>query len=69
LFYRCSIEYNNTSTFESDEEVDISKQCVITAFSPVKDFNKLLENGFNSEIGIFKFGFSYRHSCYLYNSL
>ncbi|CAI6375950.1 unnamed protein product [Macrosiphum euphorbiae] len=44
------IEENNTSKFDCDEEVENSKQCVITAFNPIEDFNKLLENGFNSAI-------------------
>jgi len=61
LFNRCPIEDNNALQFGCDEEVDISKQCVITAFSPIEDFNKLLESGFNSAIGISKFGFSCRN--------
>lgn len=69
MFNRCPTEDNNTSKFDCDEEVEISKQCVITAFSPIEDFNKLLENGFNSVIGILKFGFCYKNICYLLYSV
>lgn len=65
LFNRSPIEENNTSKFDCDEEVENSKQCVITAFSPIEDFNKLLENGFNSAIGIPKFCLSRRNTFYL----
>lgn len=34
------------------EELEIKKPCVITAYSPVEDFNKLLEEGIDSKIGI-----------------
>jgi len=61
LYCRCPIEDNNTLQFDCNEEVDISKQCVIAAFNPIEDFNKLLENGFNSAIGTQKFGFRCRN--------
>ncbi|KAF0760985.1 X-ray repair cross-complementing protein 5-like isoform X3 [Aphis craccivora] len=44
------VEDKNIVQFDCDEEIDFSKQCIITAFSPIEDFNKLLENGFNSVI-------------------
>lgn len=59
------MEDNNTLKFNCGAEVENSKQCIITAFSPVEDFNKLLENGFNSAIGIPKFGFSCKNILYL----
>jgi len=65
LYNRCPIEDNNTLQFDCDEKVDISKQCVITAFNPIEDFNKLLENGFNSAIGIPNFDFKCRNIFYL----
>jgi len=37
---------------ERDEEVEIVKPCIISAYSPVEDFNKLLEEGIDSGIGI-----------------
>ncbi|XP_025192317.1 X-ray repair cross-complementing protein 5-like isoform X2 [Melanaphis sacchari] len=48
IYEKCSVEDNNILEFNGDEEVDLLKQCVITAFSPIKDFNTLLENGLNS---------------------
>lgn len=69
MYYRCPIEDNNTLQFDCDAEVDISKQCVITAFSPIEDFTKLLEIGFNSEIGIPIFGFRCRNMFYLLNCM
>lgn len=67
FFYRGPIEDNNILQSECDEEIDISKQCVITAFSPIEDFNKLLENGMNSAIGISKFVLRHRNIfCLLY---
>lgn len=65
MFNRCPIEENNALQVSCDEEMDISKQCVITAFSPIDDFNKLLENGFNSTIGINQFSFRCRNILYL----
>jgi len=53
------IEDNNSIELIGDEGLDVSKECVITALNPIEDFNKLLENGFDSTIGIFKFAFSY----------
>lgn len=40
-----------SSLDHNDEEENLEKSCVITAFSPVEDFNKLLENGIDPEIG------------------
>lgn len=69
LFNRCLVEDNNILQSDSDEETDLSKQCVITAFSPIEDFNKLLKNGFNSVIGIAIFSFSYRYLYIFYLSI
>jgi len=57
LFNRFLVEDNNILQFDCDEETDFSKKCVITAFSPIEDFNKLLKNGFYSVIGIAIFSF------------
>jgi len=66
LFNRFLVEDKNIVQFDCDEEIDFSKQCIITAFSPIEDFNKLLENGFNSVIGIAIFSFSYSYLYILY---
>uniref|UniRef100_A0A2S2PJQ8 X-ray repair cross-complementing protein 5 n=1 Tax=Schizaphis graminum TaxID=13262 RepID=A0A2S2PJQ8_SCHGA len=50
IYEKYSVEDNNTLQFDYDEEVDLSKQFVITAFSPIEDFNKYLENGINPVI-------------------
>jgi hypothetical protein len=34
------------------EEIKTKKKCVITTYSPVEDFNKLLEEGIDPKIGI-----------------
>lgn len=69
LFNRRSVEDNNILQFDCDEEeVDCSKQFVITAFSPIEDFNKHLENGLNPVIGIHIFtifSLSYKYILYL----
>jgi len=65
LFNSSSVEYNNTAKVDCDEELDVSKQCVITPLNPIEDFNKLLKNGFDSAIGIPTFIFSYRSVFYL----
>lgn len=36
---------------EHDEDVEIKKPCVITAHNSVNEFNKLLEDGVDPEIG------------------
>lgn len=38
---------------EEEEEIEIKEPCVISAYSPVDDFNKLLESGMNSERGTY----------------
>lgn len=69
LFNRSLVEDKNISQFDCDGETDFSKQCVITAFSPIEDFNKLLEKGLNPMIGIAIFSFSYIYLCILFINL
>lgn len=49
---------------EEEEEIEIKEPCVISAYSPVDDFNKLLESGMDSERGTYliicQILFSYR---------
>lgn len=63
--YSSSIEDNDITKVGHDEELEVSKQCVITPLNPIEDMNKLLKNGFDSAIGIPKFMFSYRSIFYL----
>lgn len=39
------------SKLENNEE-EIEKPCIITAYSPIEDFNKHLEDGIDSETGM-----------------
>lgn len=41
----------NPLKFELNEEENIEKPCIISAYNPVDDFNKLLEDGIDSKIG------------------
>lgn len=65
MFYRNTMKDNtlhhikksleNISTSEHNEEFEIKKPCVITEYNPVEDFNKLLEDGFDTDIGVLYF--------------
>ncbi|XP_060859958.1 uncharacterized protein LOC132937144 isoform X2 [Metopolophium dirhodum] len=50
VFENSSVEDNNATNVDREEELDLSKQCVITPLNPIEDFNKLLKNGFDSAI-------------------
>lgn len=65
MFNSSLVEDNNSTKVDPDEEFDVSKQCMITPLNPIEDFNKLLKNGFNADIGIPKFVFSHRSIFYL----
>lgn len=50
-FFRNSKKNYFALNHENDKEVEIKSQCLITECSPVEDFNKLMEEGLNSNIG------------------
>lgn len=52
MFYRNVLNDSFPLKNENNEEEEIKKTCVITAYSPVEDFNKLLEEGIDSKLGI-----------------
>lgn len=53
IFYRDVLEDDNILKLEPNGEIVEEKPCVITAYSPIEDFNKHLEDGVDSAIGIY----------------